>query len=108
MPTVSASQAFLSDNKRDDTNISFGLPRLDALLSEQHAQVTVVTTTQYAPKGIARGKITEIYGPPGAGKTALWLVQDGSVQDLNKMYAEYHQVYRQQPMHYKLGIELSG
>ncbi|RDA96228.1 hypothetical protein CP533_1724 [Ophiocordyceps camponoti-saundersi (nom. inval.)] len=56
LPTVAASQAL---DELDDDPLPTGLDRLDrALSSRPHG-------------GFKRGQVTEIWGPPGAGKTAL-------------------------------------
>lgn len=70
LPTISASQAL--DELRDDTSslIPTGLDDLDqALLG------AVSIDTQGSPQhgGVKRGQVTEIWGPPGTGKTALGL-----------------------------------
>lgn len=70
LPTVSASQAL--DELRDDTSslIPTGLDDLDqALLG------AVSIDAQGSPQhgGVKRGQVTEIWGPPGTGKTALGL-----------------------------------
>ncbi|OJJ42711.1 hypothetical protein ASPZODRAFT_137099 [Penicilliopsis zonata CBS 506.65] len=56
---VSASQS-LQASARDDAAISTGLPRLDRAIA-------------LGAPGIQRGQVTEVFGPPGAGKTALAL-----------------------------------
>ncbi|KAJ3521172.1 hypothetical protein NM208_g13414 [Fusarium decemcellulare] len=70
LPTVSASQAL--DELGDDASnhVSTGLEDLDhALLGA--ASVDSQETTQKG--GVQRGQVTEIWGPPGTGKTALGL-----------------------------------
>ncbi|PVH86045.1 P-loop containing nucleoside triphosphate hydrolase protein [Cadophora sp. DSE1049] len=68
MPTVSAAQA-LQDLKTSPMRcISTGLDLLDCVLQNRE---TVVSETESLPSGVSRGKVTEIYGPPGVGKTAL-------------------------------------
>lgn len=64
LPTVSATQAleYVAQNlKRTPT----GLPSLDDILRADNTVSRV--------GGIPRGQVTEIYGPPGIGKTALAL-----------------------------------
>lgn len=68
MPTVSAAQA-LSDLKASPKRvISTGLPQLDTLLHNQNAPAVVDGACN---GGVSRGQVTEIYGPPGVGKTAM-------------------------------------
>ncbi|KAF5007447.1 hypothetical protein FDECE_6209 [Fusarium decemcellulare] len=70
LPTVSASQAL--DELGDDASnhVSTGLEDLDhALLGA--ASVDSQETTRKG--GVQRGQVTEIWGPPGTGKTALGL-----------------------------------
>ncbi|KAL2131266.1 hypothetical protein VTI74DRAFT_5321 [Chaetomium olivicolor] len=63
LPTVSAAQA-LQDLEGDEGNvISTGLAALDASLSSGLDGV--------ASGGILKGHVTEVWGPPGAGKTAF-------------------------------------
>ncbi|KAF7921476.1 uncharacterized protein EAE97_011265 [Botrytis byssoidea] len=70
MPTVSAAQA-LQDLESSPTRcIPTGLANLDlALQSKDPMQVS--TSADQIPRGIPRGKVSEIYGPPGVGKTTL-------------------------------------
>jgi len=68
MPTVSAAQAF-QDLKSSPTRcISTGLSNLDAALQNRESPLP---GAEPLLGGISRGKVTEIYGPPGVGKTAL-------------------------------------
>lgn len=68
MPTVSAAQV-LQDLKASTTRcISTGLPLLDAFLQNREL-VSLDVDPVYG--GVSRGKVTEVYGPPGVGKTAL-------------------------------------
>jgi len=67
LPTVSASQALSQLKARGPRAISTGLPQLDALLvgcANNHNGANM-------SGGLIRGKVTEIYGPPGAGKTTF-------------------------------------
>jgi RecA/RadA recombinase len=67
MPTVSAAQA-LQDLKSSPTRcISTGLHLLDAVLQNRGLS----TDGEPLHGGVSRGKVTEIWGPPGVGKTAL-------------------------------------
>ena len=68
MPTVSAAQA-LQDLKSSHTRgISTGLDLLDAFLQNRES---VSSDVEPLYGGVSRGKVTEVYGPPGIGKTAL-------------------------------------
>ncbi|KAL9488552.1 hypothetical protein ACSS6W_000829 [Trichoderma asperelloides] len=69
LPTVPASQA-LEDLKADPAaHISTGLTALDcALLGLEDSQDSQNATVH---GGVKRGQVTEIWGPPGCGKTAL-------------------------------------
>ncbi|KAK0102950.1 hypothetical protein ONS95_000856 [Cadophora gregata] len=76
MPTVSAAQA-LQDLKTSPTRcISTGLELLDCMLQNREL---VFSDLEALPGGISRGKVTEIYGPPGVGKTALGMQLAASV-----------------------------
>jgi hypothetical protein len=71
MPTVSAAQA-LEDLKSSPTRcVSTGLPLLDYALQNREPQLQ---DNEPFFGGVSRGRVTEVYGPPGAGKTALGLV----------------------------------
>ncbi|KAJ4335133.1 hypothetical protein N0V95_008987 [Ascochyta clinopodiicola] len=71
LPTVSASQALQSLNARGARTVPTGLRQLDKLLAPPSLPGHDVTG------GYARGKVTEVYGPSGVGKTSL-LVQAAS------------------------------
>lgn len=60
---MSASQALRFTAPAEASTITFGLNSLDEALSniEQGA-------------GLQRGRVAELYGPPGVGKTYLWYV----------------------------------
>lgn len=68
MPTVSAAQALQDLHASMTRCISTGLPLLDAFLQNKD-WVSLDMDPVYG--GISRGKVTEVYGPPGVGKTAL-------------------------------------
>ena len=68
MPTVSAAQALQNLQSPMAEGIAFGLRGLDDLLQNRHALEAQSTASC---GGAIRGKVTEIYGPPGVGKTAL-------------------------------------
>jgi RecA/RadA recombinase len=72
MPTVSAAKA-LQDLKTSYTRcISTGLVQLDAVLQNREP---ILSEGEPVNGGVTRGKVTEVYGPPGVGKTALGWVQ---------------------------------
>lgn len=60
LPTISASEALLSIQSRGPPSLSTGLSQLDNLLGASN-------------RGLGRGKITEIWGPSGSGKSSLAL-----------------------------------
>lgn len=68
LPTFSASQALQNLWSTSRRPISTGLRRLDAALQgkdyESSSQDDLLC-------GISRGEVTEVYGPPGVGKTAF-------------------------------------
>lgn len=65
LPTVTASAA-LEELKQDQTiHISTGLDELDKHLQDASSSASQVSG------GVKRGQVTEIWGPPGTGKTAL-------------------------------------
>ncbi|KAK3903274.1 P-loop containing nucleoside triphosphate hydrolase protein [Staphylotrichum tortipilum] len=69
LPTVSAAQALHDLEDGDSINfISTGLPALDASLTSGLGGPGPGPST---PGGIQKGQLTEIWGPPGAGKTAF-------------------------------------
>ncbi|ODA77678.1 hypothetical protein RJ55_06280 [Drechmeria coniospora] len=70
LPTVAASQAL--DEWKDDTTsmMATGLEKLDkALAASSSAEPEAAESVSHG--GIKRGQVTELWGPPGAGKTAL-------------------------------------
>ncbi|KAI9848859.1 MAG: hypothetical protein M1837_006375 [Sclerophora amabilis] len=69
LPTVSASQALQELNSTSTTRvISTGLRQLDLILQSKDVSTAGQSTPQ---AGLSRGQITEIYGPPGVGKTTF-------------------------------------
>ena len=64
MPTVSAAQALQELDSPATTLISTSLTNLDLVLQNKYGQ-------KDAEGGISRGHVTEVYGPPGVGKTAF-------------------------------------
>lgn len=68
LPTVPASQAWEDLKAGPATHISTGLEALDrALLGID----SVDSQDAALQGGVKRGQVTEIWGPPGCGKTAL-------------------------------------
>lgn len=67
LPTISASQALQSLNAPGARAAPTGLTQLDKLLAPLDLPGRAVAG------GYARGKVTEVYGPSGVGKTALLL-----------------------------------
>lgn len=65
LPTVSASQALQDFNARGSRTVSTGLTQLDKILSVPSPP------GHGASGGYIRGKVTEIFGPSGAGKTSF-------------------------------------
>lgn len=70
LPTVSASQALDDLGCDASTHVSTGLKGLDRSLL---GPVTVDSQDGAIKGGVQRGQVTEIWGPPGSGKTALGL-----------------------------------
>ena len=68
MPTVSAVQALQDLNSPGTRSISTGLPGFDCALQNREAP-SLDAVNQYG--GVSRGQVTEVYGPPGVGKTAF-------------------------------------
>ncbi|KAJ4015615.1 hypothetical protein NW752_006536 [Fusarium irregulare] len=70
LPTISASQALDDLGSDASTHVSTGIEDLNRSLLGSAA----VESQDAAPKGgVQRGQVTEIWGPPGTGKTALGL-----------------------------------
>jgi RecA/RadA recombinase len=65
LPTVSASQALHHFNARGARTVSTGIAQLDKVLSAP------TPPGHDASGGYVRGKVTEIFGPSGVGKTAF-------------------------------------
>ncbi|MCJ1234345.1 hypothetical protein MMC14_002306 [Varicellaria rhodocarpa] len=68
LPTVSASEAFSKLASSHRLPISTGLACLDELLQ---CKDSASEGQQAPPGGLRRGQVTEVYGPPGVGKTSL-------------------------------------
>lgn len=74
MPTVSAAQAFDELNEDAAKHVSTSLPDLDLALA---GGASDLVEGREARGGIQRGQVTEFWGPPGAGKTAVAWVELG-------------------------------
>jgi len=70
MPTVSAAQALQDLNSPATRCVSTGLRGLDCALQNREAEA-LTADTERLYGGVSRGQLTEVYGPPGVGKTAL-------------------------------------
>ncbi|KAJ5081312.1 hypothetical protein NUU61_009576 [Penicillium alfredii] len=74
--SISASQSLNASASTRDP-ISTGLVRLDTALDEASSQ---------RPGGIVRGQLTEVFGPPGVGKTSLALtIACNALRDAGKV-----------------------
>lgn len=69
LPTISAIDALNNVTSAQHPAISTGLPTLDRILQGQRADLASQETG-----GLSRGSVTEIYGPPGAGKSTFGYV----------------------------------
>ncbi|KAG0649187.1 rad55 [Hyphodiscus hymeniophilus] len=69
LPTISAAQALTDLNTSPTRYISTGLRDLDALLQNRDPGSVLESDAFFG--GVSRGKVTEVWGPPGVGKTAL-------------------------------------
>lgn len=69
LPTVSASAALDELASDAGVHIPTGLAELDKALAVNSPLQQVVGNDP--PGGITRGQVTELWGPPGAGKTAF-------------------------------------
>ncbi|KAF2847042.1 P-loop containing nucleoside triphosphate hydrolase protein [Plenodomus tracheiphilus IPT5] len=65
LPTVSASQALQNLNARGGRTVSTGISQLDKVLSAPSLP------GHDAAGGYMRGKVTEVFGPSGVGKTSF-------------------------------------
>jgi RecA/RadA recombinase len=65
LPTISASQALHSLKARGARTVSTGISQLNTLLSPPSLP------GHHVSGGYMRGKVTEIFGPPGVGKTSF-------------------------------------
>jgi RecA/RadA recombinase len=66
MPTISAAQALRDLNDPAARWISTGLRELDAALRNRD-----VADGEGGGGGVKRGQVTEVFGPPGVGKTGF-------------------------------------
>lgn len=69
LPTVSAAQALDDLNANVSRFVSTNLPDLDKALAASAASSS--PSEEASPGGIQKGHLTEIWGPPGVGKTAF-------------------------------------
>ena len=70
---MSAAQALNELNTSASRCISTGLKDLDFVLQNHEPGRSFEGEAYFG--GISRGKVTEIWGPPGVGKTALGYVR---------------------------------
>ncbi|KAL5117103.1 hypothetical protein ACEQ8H_004928 [Pleosporales sp. CAS-2024a] len=82
LPTISASQALHSLHARGARTVSTGIWQLDQLLVPQSLPGHPVAG------GYMRGKVTEIFGPPGVGKTSF-----GIQAAVNALHEGQHAVW---------------
>lgn len=68
LPTISAAQALDELNGDALRHVSTSLPDLDRALT---GDASSLSSEQDGNGGIQKGQVTEIWGPPGVGKTAL-------------------------------------
>ena len=68
LPTVSASVALKSLSASHSSAVSTGLPELDQILQGKDSRGVGQETLS---GGLVRGQVTEVYGPPGVGKTTF-------------------------------------
>lgn len=71
MPTVSAAQALEELDDDPSRYVSTSLPDLDKLLGGGTPGLVGDSSEQ---GGVQKGQVTEIWGPPGVGKTTFGLV----------------------------------
>ncbi len=82
LATRSASEALQIRSKEIETPLSTGLSQLDRLLRD-HAHGPPQIPDEQVDGGIPRGQVTEVYGAPGVGKTALALVKSSYISQLS-------------------------
>ncbi|TQV96141.1 hypothetical protein V2A60_003413 [Cordyceps javanica] len=71
LPTVSASQVLEDLEDKGSNCISTGVKALDQILAPSSLSSQIYGGGNPQPGGIRRGQVTEIWGPPGSGRTAL-------------------------------------
>ena len=72
LATLSASEALQRLTSGSSKSISTGLSRVDALLQNREIRSS---SQDNLNGGLARGHVTEVYGPPGVGKsTFAWVL----------------------------------
>lgn len=74
MVPISASQSLYASSGTASATpdaISTGLSRLDEALCPASAEEAPGFSSIASPKGLCCGQVTEVYGPPGVGKTSL-------------------------------------
>lgn len=78
MPTLSASQALQNLSSVSQKPIPTGLSSLDAILQGKDIDSSDQTCLS---GGLSRGHLTEVYGPPGVGKSTLAYVANFNCSD---------------------------
>lgn len=68
---MTASQALESLQNEGSNCISTGIKALDRLLDPTTMSSQIYGSGQREPGGVRKGQVTEIWGPPGSGRTAL-------------------------------------
>lgn len=71
LPTISASQALEDLEDKGSNCISTGIKALDKILAPSSVSSQRYGSAVAQSGGIKRGQVTEIWGPPGSGRTAL-------------------------------------
>lgn len=66
-----ASQSLHASAASPSGAISTGIPQLDEAIRPPSAEDVLGRTRDINSNGIPCGHVTEVYGPPGAGKTSL-------------------------------------
>lgn len=64
LPTISASEVLRQIRSTGGRTIPTGLDQLDIKLAG-------TALSSYGRGGLVKGQLTEVFGPPGSGKTAL-------------------------------------
>ncbi|KAG9241840.1 P-loop containing nucleoside triphosphate hydrolase protein [Calycina marina] len=71
LPTVSAADALAKLKNSAMRCVSTGLRDLDAILQNQNPAAPADEASHAFKGGVSRGRVTEVYGPSGVGKTAF-------------------------------------